>query len=201
MKARKVKRLDPDAPVEDGLRRIVAARLGELESFVPLALDADERTAQHDMRIAAKRLRYVLELAVAVLGESAAKGAKTARRLQDLLGEIRDCDELLALARAHELRLREADADALRRAAGRAGDLDPSLAREAPNRTAHRGVATLIAYTSARRALLFRRFVRYWGGLERQAFGERLLAGLQPPRPEVSAAERAPASPGDGTAA
>jgi hypothetical protein len=201
VKARKVKRLDPEGSIEDNLRRIVEVRLGELQSFVPAALEPDEHTAQHDMRIAAKRLRYVLELAVPVFGDPAAKGAKTARRLQDLLGEIRDCDELLPLARAHERRLRAEDAEALRRAAGRAGDLDPALAREAPNRTAHRGVATLISYTAARRALLFRRFVRYWGGLEHKAFGERLLAGLRPPRAEVSAAGRASAARAGGAAA
>ena len=201
MKARRVKGLDPDGTLSDNLRRIVAVRLRELESFAPAALEPDAIGAQHDMRIAAKRLRYVLELATPALGDPARKGAKTARRLQDLLGELRDCDELLPLARAHAERLRLADAEALRKAAGRAGDVDPALARDAPNRTAHRGVATLIAYLTARRALLFERFVRCWDGLEHKAFGERLLAGLEPPRPEVSAAERAPAAPGDGAAA
>lgn len=100
MKARKVKGLDPAGPLEDNLRLIVAVRLGELEAFVPQALDPGEQTAQHDMRIAAKRLRYVLELGKPIFGEPAAEGARTARRLQDLLGEIHDCDELLPRLRA-----------------------------------------------------------------------------------------------------
>ena len=201
MKARKVKGLDPDGPLRENLRRIVEVRLAELGSFVPAALDPDERTAQHDLRIAAKRLRYVLELAEPIFGAPASKGAKAARRLQDLLGAIRDCDEQLPLADAHAARLRAEDADALRRAAGSAEDLDPALAREAPHRSSHRGIETLTTYTSARRALLFERFVRYWDELERKAFGERLLAGLRPPRPEVSSAALAPPAPEDGAAA
>lgn len=178
MKARKVKRLDPDGTLADNARRIVAVRLGELESFVPAALDPDASEAQHDMRIAAKRLRYALELFAPALGEAAAKGAKTARRLQDVLGDIHDCDELLPRAHAHLERLRAEDAEALRAAAGR--DLPPDTAREAPNRTAYRGVETLIAYLTARRATLFERFVRDWTRLERKAFGERLLSAIEP---------------------
>jgi CHAD domain len=201
VRARRISGLDPDGSLADNLRRIVEVRLDELRSFVPRALDPDEQRALHDMRIAAKRLRYVLELSVPAFGEPAAKGAKVARRLQDLLGEIHDCDELLPRARAHVRRLRAQDAEALRAAAGRGRDLDPALVREAPNRAAYRGLESLIAYLTARRAVLFERFVRDWDRLERRAFGETLLAGLRPPRPEVSAAERAPAARAGGGAA
>ena len=64
MKARKVKGLEPTATLADNAERIVHVRLDELCSFVPQALDPAEVTALHDMRIAAKRLRYILELAV-----------------------------------------------------------------------------------------------------------------------------------------
>ena len=53
MKARKVKGLDPDGTLADNLQRIVAARLDELASFVPKALDPAEVKTLHDMRIAA----------------------------------------------------------------------------------------------------------------------------------------------------
>lgn len=201
MRARRVSKLDPDGTLAENLRRTVEVRLRELESFVPRALDPDEREAQHDMRIAAKRLRYVLDLSVPVFGEPAAKGAKAARRLQEVLGELHDCDELLPRARAHVKGLRAQDATALRGAAGRSRDLDPALVRDAPNRLRYRGLESLIAYLMARRGLLFERFVREWGGLERKAFGETLLAGLAPARPEVSAAERSRAAPADAGAA
>ena len=40
---------------------IVLVRVEELRSFAPRALDPEAAKIQHNMRIAAKRLRYVLE--------------------------------------------------------------------------------------------------------------------------------------------
>jgi CHAD domain-containing protein len=103
MKARKVKGLEPDGTLAENAERIVAVRLKELRSFSPRVLDPAEVKALHDMRIAAKRLRYVLELTEPALGPSAAAGAKTAKKLQDLLGQIHDCDVMLPRVREHEV--------------------------------------------------------------------------------------------------
>jgi len=102
MKARKVKGLEPGGSLGENAERIVAVRLSELRSFSPQVLDPAEIQALHDMRIAAKRLRYVLELTKPALGPSAAGGARTAKKLQDLLGQIHDCDVMLPRAREHE---------------------------------------------------------------------------------------------------
>ena len=102
MKARRVKGLDPDGTLADNAERILAVRLKELHSFSPAVLDPAEVEALHDMRIAAKRLRYVLEMTRPALGPEAAKQARTAKRLQDLLGQIHDCDEMLPRVREHE---------------------------------------------------------------------------------------------------
>ena len=58
MKARRVKGLDPSGSLMDNARRIVATRVDELYSFDPNGKPKE----LHNMRIAAKRLRYVLEL-------------------------------------------------------------------------------------------------------------------------------------------
>jgi CHAD domain-containing protein len=102
MKARKVDGLDPAAPFAEAAARIAQVREGELHSFWPAARDPAEVEALHDMRIAAKRLRYVLELAAPALGAGARARAKQARELQDLLGEIHDCDVMLPLVEGHE---------------------------------------------------------------------------------------------------
>ena len=76
MKARKVKKLDPTAPLGKNAARIVRTRVDELRSFAPEALAPDAIEAQHDMRIAAKRLRYLLELMEPCFGDTAREGAK-----------------------------------------------------------------------------------------------------------------------------
>jgi hypothetical protein len=163
MKARKVKGLDPEGDLRANAGRIISLRADELCSFSPAVLDPTDVDALHDMRIAAKRLRYVLELHTPVLGDQAARAAKRAKKLQDLLGEIHDCDVMVPRVERHIQRLRLEDAAALREAAGpQAEDLDPKGARDAPNRLLYRGLESLIVYLRARRDVLYTEFVRTW---------------------------------------
>jgi CHAD domain-containing protein len=163
VKARKVKGLDPDGPLRENARRIVDVRAREVHQFSPAVLDPANVEALHDMRIAAKRLRYVLELTTPVFGEPAAQGAKRAKRLQDLLGEIHDCDESVPRVERHITRLRLEDAATLRESASAdAEDLDAEAAREAPHRLRYRGLEALVAYLRARREVLYARFLREW---------------------------------------
>jgi CHAD domain-containing protein len=163
VKARKVKGLDPAGSLTENAHRIVDVRADELRSFSPAVLDPANVEALHDMRIAAKRLRYVLELTAPVFGEAAEIAAKRAKKLQDLLGEIHDCDVTIPRVERHIARLRLEDAATLRQAAGPdASDLAPEAAREAPHRLLYRGLETLIAYLHARRDVLYARFLREW---------------------------------------
>jgi hypothetical protein len=180
VKARKVKGLDPDRSLAHNATKIVATRLDELRSFSDAVRDPSATEALHDMRIAAKRLRYVLEMTAPALGPAAARAAKRAKKLQDVLGEIHDCDEFVPRVEEHMARLRAEDATALRRAGGRASDLDPALAREAPNRRLYRGLEALDAYLRARRDLLYARFLREWHQMERDGLGPALLDELAP---------------------
>lgn len=75
---------------------IVSVRLEELRGFAEAALSADASKAQHGMRIAAKRLRYVLEIFAPCLGEEAEAARGAAKRLQSVLGDLHDCDLMLA---------------------------------------------------------------------------------------------------------
>jgi CHAD domain-containing protein len=179
VKARHVPGLEPDGPLAENLRRIVAVRLDELRSFAPDGGAPSSAGDLHDMRIAAKRLRYVLEMAEPVLGASARTGAKQARRVQDVLGEIHDCDEGVPRVRAELKRLRGEDAVAMADSAGRgAKDLDPAAIRDAPHRRHYAGLEGYAAYLEARRDVLYAEFVRYWGRLERGGFADRITAKL-----------------------
>jgi hypothetical protein len=181
MKARKVKGIDPDGPAAHEVAKIIAVRLDELYSFMPAARDPAAVHTLHDMRIAAKRLRYVLELFGPSFGELAVDAGKQAKKLQDLLGEIHDCDVTRPRIAALGDELRAEDARAVRALAGDdAKDLDPALVGQAPHRAAYRGLQTLDVSLQARRALLFERFLDRWDKLEGKGFRERLQEAIAP---------------------
>jgi hypothetical protein len=174
MKARKVRGLEPGGPLGDNAERIVRVRLDELCSFMPQAEDPTQVTALHDMRIAAKRLRYILEIAHPCFGPYAEAAIKPVKELQEVLGEVHDCDEQLPEVRAFLDELVTGDAVAL------AGG-----APEPPNRAAYEGLVALTAELLARRERCFGAFLELWRDLERKGFRPRL---------EYAVAERAGAN-------
>jgi hypothetical protein len=197
VKARPVKKLDPSRPLGENAARIIKVRLDEMLDFAPRALDGKTK-AQHDMRIAAKRLRYVLEVTGFCFGPPADTARRRARDLQDILGEIHDCDVMLPRVRRHLKELQRTDAAAVRERAGQAPDLDPRLAAHAPHRTAYRGLDVLAVYLEARRELLDDRFVAFWKRQEETGTWKRLersvdgyLRRAREARRTAKAAERA----------
>ncbi len=195
MKAKRVKKLDPEAPLAENAARIVRVRLSELRSFGPKALDPERSRDQHDMRIAAKRLRYVLETTESCFGSAGPVARRRAKDLQSVLGEMHDCDVMLPRVERHLAELRELDADAVRARAGDAQDLDAELASRAPHRTAYRGLEVLAVYLRARRKLLFDRFAALWDDLEQRGVWDGLERAatrvLREARERRRAAERA----------
>jgi CHAD domain-containing protein len=102
LKPRKVKGLDPGQPLRANAGLIVGVRLDEVRSLAEPALDPAAATAQHDLRIACKRLRYVLELVEDCFDKEASAARACARELQTVLGEIHDCDVMLPRAEGIE---------------------------------------------------------------------------------------------------
>ena len=162
MKARKVKKLDPQGPLIDNAARLVRVRLRELRSFEPKAVVKGEIKAQHNMRIAAKRLRYLLELTGFCFGEPAERGREGAREAQELLGDIHDCDMMIPRVRERAEELRLEDVSALREHGTKEDNLEAKDVAQAPNRAAYRGLETLAIYLQARRELLSERFAGLW---------------------------------------
>jgi hypothetical protein len=174
VKARRVKKLDPKTSLVENAARIVRVRLEELRSFVPAALEPSASREQHDMRIAAKRLRYILEATGFCFGKPAQVALRRTKDLQDLLGEVHDCDVMLPRIEAHVAELRRRDARAVRKRAGDATDLDPGLVAQTRHRTSYRGLEVLAVFTQARRELLFDRFLAFWEEQERAGTWDRL---------------------------
>jgi CHAD domain-containing protein len=166
MKARRVRNLDPHAPLADNAERLVRARLDELRGFMPRASDPLHVEALHDMRIAAKRLRYVLEVTHPVFGPYAEKAVGVVKDLQELLGEIHDCDVQLPDVAAVLGDVMAQDARAMA-----AGDLPPNAATYA-------GLVGAAVRLKADRDARFAAFLERWRDLERAGFDARLGQAL-----------------------
>ena len=178
MKARRVKGLDPRETLVENAARIITTRLGELRGFAPRAFEPERAAEQHDMRIAAKRLRYVLETTEFCFGRPAENARRRAKQLQEVLGDLHDCDVMLPRVEAQIDGLRREDVAAVRELAGDAADLDPALSARAPHHTAYRGLEVLAVHLRARRALLFDRFVALWHEIEAADTWEKLERAL-----------------------
>ena len=195
MKPGKVKHLDPDGTLADNAERVVAARLDDLWSFVPAVLDPANVEELHEMRIAAKRLRYVLEVtSVTCFGPYAVAAEKRIKRLQDLLGEIHDCDVQYPRVDALRRELEGEAASRLREMAAGSADLDPALVGSIQPAAEERGLVTLATYLRARRELLYDQFVAMWNDIERDGLRARLRFALSE-RPVPAAAPGIPEEP------
>ena len=168
---------------------MVATRLDELCSFVPRALDPARMKALHDMRIAAKRLRYILEVgAEPCFGPYAATAIKRTKDLQDLLGELHDCDVQLPRVRALQDELRAADALEAARARRRRARPRPDAGLGHAARARHGAASRRCASTSRRAAGCSSSASWSCGAsLEREGFRARLRYAIserpEPPTP------------------
>ncbi|MGH2957094.1 MAG: hypothetical protein ACRDL6_08885, partial [Solirubrobacterales bacterium] len=123
---------------------------------------------------------------------------RRARELQDVLGEIHDCDVMLPRVQRHLEELQAADARAVRATAGETHDLDPRLAAQAPSRTTYRGLDMLAVYLRAQRELLHDRFIASWRRQEENGTWvrlERSVDGYLKRAREVRRAAKAAFSP------
>jgi len=84
--------VDPDAPVIDNARRVLAVRIAEFYSFQPIVSHPELSEALHDMRISAKRLRYTLELFRSQFGKAGERQIERVKAIQELLGALHDHD-------------------------------------------------------------------------------------------------------------
>jgi hypothetical protein len=92
-----VEGIEPEETLGENARRILAVRIAEFYSYAPIAGNEAATEELHDLRIAAKRLRYTLELFRAVFGEIGERTIERVKAIQEELGNLHDADVRIAL--------------------------------------------------------------------------------------------------------
>lgn len=118
-KAHPVPHLSPDAPLVESARAIIRVRVAEMFSFEFAVGDPARDAELHDMRIAAKRLRYTLEMFRPLLGDEGPPLIDVVKALQERIGVIHDADVLIETARLHLAAVAQRQVEALVGAAER----------------------------------------------------------------------------------
>ena len=98
-KAKALTALDPKAPTIQNARCIARIRLDEMSSWTADVDNPYEVGGLHNLRIAAKRLRYTLEIFEDVLPSTCHVIANELAQIQDELGAVHDADVMIALLR------------------------------------------------------------------------------------------------------
>src|SRR2546427_5260360 len=98
-KAKPISGLDPRAPTGKNARIIARVRLEEMYNWAGYVDNPYNIRELHDLRIAAKRLRYTLEIFEEVLPEASKSIVKELAQIQDELGALHDSDVMIALLR------------------------------------------------------------------------------------------------------
>ena len=88
--------LDPEASFRDGMRALIGTRFGAVWKALPVAVTGIDPEGVHDVRVASRRLRAAMDVAVGCFPDSWYKPLHSAARaITTELGDVRDRDVLL----------------------------------------------------------------------------------------------------------
>jgi hypothetical protein len=180
MRAWPVEDIDPDGSVLENARRVLAVRTAEFYSYAPIVNHPELSEALHNLRIAAKRLRYTLELFRPQFGELGERQVERVKAVQEALGILHDHDVRIALIgdelsrlmleQSHELRTAIAGASADELAAIAAAALRP------PPDDPRRGLIALLGREHAARRAAYAGFRDIWSRNAEERMRNELVA-------------------------
>lgn len=146
----------------------INAQLDELLGHEAGLADPSASAEHHAMRIAAKRLRYTIEIVNTVYDKSLGAMLKAVKRIQTLLGDIHDCDVWAARLDAFAQRQRQRIID--------------RFGHEGPYARLAAGIRHLHEARAHDREVLFCELADYWVELTRQGAWDELRRLVQTPR-------------------
>jgi hypothetical protein len=187
-----VTNLDPGAPVDANARKVLAVRIAEFYSYEPAVDEPTWSPELHNMRIAAKRLRYTLELFAPQFGESGKIQVERIKQIQEALGVLHDRDIEIEVVGAE---LSAAMADEADRVRAELANATPqqmtaiaTSAMRPPPDDVRRGLISLLSMAHAERQEAYDRFTSLWRRLSEEGMRRDLVA--------LSIEQRAPRAEG-----
>jgi CHAD domain-containing protein len=142
-----------------------------LANFYQAATTSTASDPLHQLRIATKKLRYTLEVVEKITTKPLNSFIKPLKHLQEILGEIHDCDVTL-----HLLGFPVAD-NIIPLPLSANHHPQPDLHH---NLSVESGTASLVTQLQARRQTLVQQYQQFWQATFDASFGERLTPFLQP---------------------
>jgi CHAD domain len=189
-KAKPIRGLDIHAPTEVNARIIAKIRLAELYTWEQYVDNPYHVRELHNLRIAAKRLRYTLEIFADALPPTIAPLLKEVEQLQEELGALHDTDVMIALLRlclgaqdggsgyeyalAHALHTQK-NADFIINPDVVTSLLDPATV---PSATERRGLESLLLDLHQQRSRYYSTFRQHWNALSAADFRSVALSTL-----------------------
>jgi CHAD domain-containing protein len=153
----------------------ILSRLEELRAFEPCLSDPQDKAQHHAMRIAAKRLRYTVEICRPMYAGRVDGVLEAIKQVQSLLGEIHDCDMWMVQLDAFTAK----EAKRLQKLYGHPGPLARVKA----------GIHYLRQERQKRREALFSTLTQYWRDLTGEGLWEDLVQAVRSRGEPAAAAE------------
>lgn len=183
-KAKSLSYLDAQVPNRISASIILQTRLNELYSWEPYVNDPERVQELHNLRIAAKRLRYTLEMFANILPDEHTQLLKEAEQIQEELGALHDSDTMIAL-----LQFCLEHYDNLERGEERSQDIpmdvQPALishltrAETMPSKQQRQGLDQYRERLQRERQEQYQTFLQHWQKLQEQGYRQAIESLLK----------------------
>lgn len=176
-KAKPIRGISRKAPLLAASERMIEIRLDEMLDFSGDLFNPEAVYELHQMRIAAKRLRYTLELfqaaydAFSAIGPSIRRATREVEQIQETLGAIHDADVLTPQLSAYLVSLAKAGYRAERKG-------EPAMGVHLLNDAACTGLLAVCRHRRIERDKRHDQFLQHWRHLQEQKFFETLRGQL-----------------------
>jgi CHAD domain-containing protein len=173
---------NPRATLQENAQRISIERTADLYGFVPYIHDPANMEELHEMRIAAKHLRYALELFRVCFGPDIGERIDDVKEIQEQIGQIHDCDVMIELLHRHLSVIAQRMHEELAALAGGAPPHDERMARveEAIQRQVtddpRPGILSLLGQKVDERHRRYNAFIRWWDAQQQEDMRGKLYS-------------------------